>query len=183
MKRTFIIILALIVSAFASAAQETSTDTSQVSIFSVVEVLDEAVTTAEKNRVVYRLDRQKVSGNANLSASGGTAVDVLRSIPSVQVNSEGELSYRGSTGFLVYVDGRQSVLEGTQALQQISAANIEDIEIITTPSARYKTEGDVGIINIVTRKLDQSGFSASLNASGSTIGSWNGDALMNLRKG
>ena len=81
MKRTFIIILALIVSAFASAAQETSTDTSQVSIFSVVEVLDEAVTTAEKNRVVYRLDRQKVSGNANLSASGGTAVDVLRSIP------------------------------------------------------------------------------------------------------
>ena len=183
MKRTFIIILALIVSAFASAAQETSTDTSQVSIFSVVEVLDEAVTTAEKNRVVYRLDRQKVSGNANLSASGGTAVDVLRSIPSVQVNSDGELSYRGSTGFLVYVDGRQSVLEGTQALQQISAANIEDIEIITTPSARYKTEGDVGIINIVTRKLDQSGFSASLNASGSTIGSWNGDALMNLRKG
>lgn len=183
MKRTFIIILALIVSAFASAAQETSTDTSQVSIFSVVEVLDEAVTTAEKNRVVYRLDRQKVSGNANLSASGGTAVDVLRSIPSVQVNSEGELSYRGSTGFLVYVDGRQSVLEGTQALQQISAANIEDIEIITTPSARYKTEGDVGIINIVTRKLDQSGFSASLNASGSTIGSWNGDALMNLRRG
>lgn len=183
MKRTFIIILALIVSAFDSAAQETSTDTSQVSIFSVVEVLDEAVTTAEKNRVVYRLDRQKVSGNANLSASGGTAVDVLRSIPSVQVNSEGELSYRGSTGFLVYVDGRQSVLEGTQALQQISAANIEDIEIITTPSARYKTEGDVGIINIVTRKLDQSGFSASLNASGSTIGSWNGDALMNLRKG
>lgn len=183
MKRTFIIILALIVSAFASAAQETSTDTSQVSIFSVVEVLDEAVTTAEKSRVVYRLDRQKVSGNANLSASGGTAVDVLRSIPSVQVNSEGELSYRGSTGFLVYVDGRQSVLEGTQALQQISAANIEDIEIITTPSARYKTEGDVGIINIVTRKLDQSGFSASLNASGSTIGSWNGDALMNLRKG
>lgn len=183
MKRTFIIILALIVSAFTSAAQETSTDTSQVSIFSVVEVLDEAVTTAEKSRVVYRLDRQKVSGNANLSASGGTAVDVLRSIPSVQVNSEGELSYRGSTGFLVYVDGRQSVLEGTQALQQISAANIEDIEIITTPSARYKTEGDVGIINIVTRKLDQSGFSASLNASGSTIGSWNGDALMNLRKG
>ena len=183
MKRTFIIILALIVSAFASAAQETSTDTSQVSIFSVVEVLEEAVTTAEKSKVVYKLDRQKVSGSANLSASGGTAVDVLRSIPSVQVNSEGELSYRGSTGFLVYVDGRQSVLEGTQALQQISAANIEDIEIITTPSARYKTEGDVGIINIVTRKLDQSGFSASLNASGSTIGSWNGDALMNLRKG
>ena len=183
MKRTILAIAALLSIASYSNAQETQQDTTRTSIFSVVEVLDEAVATAEKSRVVYRLDRQKVSGNANLAASGGTAVDVLKSIPSVQVNAEGELSYRGSTGFLVYVDGRQSVLEGTQALQQIAAANIEDIEIITTPSARYKTEGDVGIINIVTRKQDQSGFSGSLNTSGSTIGSWNGDALMNLRKG
>lgn len=183
MKRTILAIAALLSIASYSNAQETQQDTTRTSIFSVVEVLDEAVATAEKSRVVYRLDRQKVSGNANLAASGGTAVDVLKSIPSVQVNADGELSYRGSTGFLVYVDGRQSVLEGTQALQQIAAANIEDIEIITTPSARYKTEGDVGIINIVTRKQDQSGFSGSLNASGSTIGSWNGDALMNLRKG
>ena len=183
MKRTILGIAALLSIASYSNAQETQQDTTQTSIFSVVEVLDEAVATAEKSRVVYRLDRQKVSGNANLAASGGTAVDVLKSIPSVQVNADGELSYRGSTGFLVYVDGRQSVLEGTQALQQIAAANIEDIEIITTPSARYKTEGDVGIINIVTREQDQSGFSGSLNASGSTIGSWNGDALMNLRKG
>lgn len=173
-----------------AAAQETVTqvfqaaqDTLGTSIFSVVEVLDEAVATADKSRVVYRLDRQKVSGSGNLSAAGGTAVDVLRSIPSVQVNADGELSYRGSTGFLVYVDGRLSVLEGTQALQQIPAANIEDVEIITTPSARYKTDGDVGIINIVTRKQDEAGFSGSLNVSGSTIGSWNGDALMNLRKG
>ena len=183
MKRTILAIAALLSIASYSNAQETQQDTTRTSIFSVVEVLDEAVATAEKSRVVYRLDRQKVSGNANLAASGGTAVDVLKSIPSVQVNAEGELSYRGSTGFLVYVDGRQGVLEGTQALQQIAAANIEDIEIITTPSARYKTEGDVGIINIVTRKQDQSGFSGSLNASGSTIGSWNGDVLMNLRKG
>lgn len=183
MKRTILAIAALLSIASYSNAQETQQDTTRTSIFSVVEVLDEAVATAEKSRVVYRLDRQKVSGNANLAASGGTAVDVLKSIPSVQVNADGELSYRGSTGFLVYVDGRQSVLEGTQALQQIAAANIEDIEIITTPSARYKTEGDVGIINIVTRKQDQSGFSGSLNASGSTIGSWNGDVLMNLRKG
>lgn len=183
MKRTILAIAALLMAASYSDAQETQQDTTQTSIFSVVEVLDEAVATAEKSRVVYRLDRQKVSGNANLSASGGTAVDVLKSIPSVQVNADGELSYRGSTGFLVYVDGRQSVLEGTQALQQISAANIEDVEIITTPSARYKTDGDVGIINIITRKQDEAGFSGSMNASGSTIGSWNGDALMNLRKG
>lgn len=159
------------------------TDTSYVSVFSVVEVLDEAVATAEKSRVVYRLDRSRVSGNSSLSAAGGTAVDVLRSIPSVQVDAEGNVSFRGSSGFIVYVDGHQSVLEGTQALQQVSAALIEDIEIITTPSAKYKTDGDVGIINIVTKKQDEAGVSGIFSASGSTIGSWNGDALLNFRKG
>ena len=163
-----------------SYAQEV-TDTS--SIFSVVEVLDESVMTAEKNRVVYRLDRQKLNGAASLAADGGTAVDVLRSIPSIRVDAEGGVSFRGSTGFLVYIDGHQSVLEGAQALQQISAALIEDIEIITTPSAKYKTDGDVGIINIVTKKRDETGVSGIFNASGSTIGSWNADALLNFRKG
>lgn len=158
-------------------------DTSAVSVFSVVEVLDEAVATAEKSRVVYRLDRSRISGNSSLSAAGGTAVDVLRSIPSVQVDAEGNVSFRGSSGFVVYVDGHQSVLEGTQALQQVSASLIEDIEIITTPSAKYKTDGDVGIINIVTRKQDEAGVSGIFSASGSTIGSWNGDALLNFRKG
>ena len=170
---------AFISSASFSYAQQTDT----TSVFSVVEVLDEAVATAEKSKVVYRLDRQKLSGSASISAEGGSAVDVLRSIPSVQVDSEGGVTFRGSSGFLVYVDGHQSVLEGTQALQQISAAVIEDIEIITTPSARYKTDGDVGIINIITKKKDETGVSGIFNASGSTIGSWNGDALVNFRKG
>jgi outer membrane receptor protein involved in Fe transport len=185
LERLTISVAILLSSVFLASAQQDSTaiqyDTT--SIFSVVEVLDEAVATAEKTRVVYRLDRQKLSADANLSAAGGTAVDVLKSIPSVQVNSEGELSYRGSTGFIVYVDGHKSVLEGTQALQQIAAANIEDVEIITTPSARYKTDGDVGIINIVTKKMDQPGVGGSVNVSGSTIGSWNADGIMNVRKG
>lgn len=183
MKRTFLTTTFLLFSIIACWSQETVADSIQTSVFSVVEVLDEAVATAQKSRIVYRLDRQKVSGNASISAAGGTAIDVLKSIPSVQVNSEGELSYRGSTGFLVYIDGHQSILEGSQALQQISAESIEDIEIITTPSARYRTEGDVGIINIVTRKQDEAGFGGYVNASGSTIGSWNTDALINLRKG
>ena len=158
-------------------------DTTQVSIFSVVEVLDEAVATAEKSRVVYKLDRSKVSGNSNLSASGGTAVDVLKSIPSVRINADGDVSFRGSSGFVVYVDGHKSVLDGTQALQQIAAATIDDIEIITTPSARYRTEGDVGIIHIKTVKQQDAGIGGTFNLSGSTIGSWNADALVNLRRG
>ena len=180
MKRIVFIVLALSLMSLMKAAGQ---DTTQVSIFSVVEVLDEAVATAEKSRVVYKLDRSKVSGNSSLSASGGTAVDVLKSIPSVQINADGEVSFRGSSGFVVYVDGHKSVLDGTQALQQIAAATIDDIEIITTPSARYRTEGDVGIIHIKTVKQQDAGLGGTFNLSGSTIGSWNADALLNLRNG
>ena len=126
MKRTLHI--SLFLTAFISAASFSyAQQPDTTSVFSVVEVLDEAVATAEKSKIVYRLDRQKLSGSASISAEGGSAVDVLRSIPSVQVDSEGGVTFRGSSGFLVYVDGHQSVLEGTQALQQISAAVIEDI--------------------------------------------------------
>ena len=145
--------------------------------------LERVVVHGERSKIVYRLDRQAVNASATLSASGGTAVDVLRSTPSVRIDADGEVSFRGSTGFLVYVDGKQSVLEGTQALEQVAAANIDQIEIITTPSARYRTDGDVGIINITTKRHDDAGFSGAVNLSGSTIGMWSGDALISYRHG
>ena len=144
--------------------------------------LEEVVVTGERSKIVYKLDRQRISGSSSLAASGGTAVDVLKLTPSVRVDAEGGVSFRGSSGFLVYVDGKQSALEGTQALEQIPAANIEDIEIITTPSARYKTDGDVGIINIITKRHDQQGVSGAVNVSGSTIGAWNTDVLFSYKK-
>lgn len=70
---------------------------------------------ADKKAVIYRLDRKKISGSAVLSAAGGTAADILKSMPSVRIDADGEVSFRGSTGFLVFVDGKQSMLEGTQA--------------------------------------------------------------------
>jgi len=145
--------------------------------------LKEVVVTGEKSRIVYKLDRQRISGSSSLSAAGGTAIDVLSSTPSVRIDADGGVSFRGSTGFLVYVDGKQSALEGAQALAQIPAANIEDIEIITTPSARYKTDGDVGIINIITKRSQQEGFSGMVNLSGSTIGAWNSDLTLSYKRG
>ena len=141
--------------------------------------LEEVVVTGEKSKIVYKLDRQTISGSSSLAASGGTAADVLRTSPSIRVDENGGVSFRGSSGFLVYVDGKESAL----TLQQIPSSNIEDIEIITTPSARYKTEGDAGIINIITKRLTTDGFSGSVNAAGSTIGTWNADLLLNYRKG
>ena len=127
---------------------EQSIDLGTIALQEVEMGLEEVVVSGEKSHIVYKLDRQKISGSSSLSAAGGTAIDILSSTPSVRIDADGDVSFRGSTGFLVYVDGKQSPLEGAQALAQIPAANIEDIEIITTPSARYRTDGDVGIINI-----------------------------------
>lgn len=156
-----------------------SIDMGTISLAMAETGLEEVVVTGEKSKIIYKLDRQTISGSSTLAASGGTAADVLRTSPSIRVDADGGVSFRGSSGFLVYVDGKESPL----SLQQIPASNIADIEIITTPSARYKTEGDAGIINIITKRLTTDGFSGSFNAAGSTIGTWNADVLLNYRKG
>ena len=67
--------------------------------------LKEVTVTGHRSKIVYKLDRQSINASSVLSAAGGTAVDVLKSTPSVRVDADGEVSFRGSTGFLVYVDG------------------------------------------------------------------------------
>ncbi len=158
-------------------------DVGTISLSEIETGLEEVTVTADKNKVVYKLDRQKISASASVAASGGTAVDVLNSTPSIRVDADGGVSFRGSTGFLVYVDGKPSTVEGTQALQQIPASTIEDIEIITTPSARYKTEGDVGIINIKTKRHTKEGISGAVNLAGSTLGTYISDVLVDYRHG
>jgi len=139
--------------------------------------LDEVVVTAERDKVIYKLDRQVIKANSALTAAAG------KSMPSVRVDADGEISFRGSTGFLVYVDGKKSMLDGTQALEQISSASIDDIEIITTPSARYRTDGDVGIINITTKRQTRKGFSAMASASESTMNAYSADLSLSYVRG
>ena len=158
-------------------------DLGEVRLSMIENGLEEVVVRGERSRIVYKIDRQAVNASAALSASGGTAVDVLRSTPSVRIDADGEVSFRGSTGFLVYVDGKQSMLEGTQALEQVAASNIVLIEIISTQSARYCTNAAVGIINITTKRHDDEGVSGAVNLSGSTVGMWNGDVLLSYRHG
>lgn len=130
--------------------------------------LAEVEVVANKRQIVYKLDKKVVDASANRLGSGGTAVDILENTPSVRVDAEGEVTFRGSSGFTVYVDGKPSVFTGTQALEQIPAGQIENIELITTPSARHDTEGAVGIINIITKKRGQQGLSGIVNLTGST---------------
>jgi outer membrane receptor protein involved in Fe transport len=131
--------------------------------------LAEVEVVAQKKQVIYKLDKKIIEASGNLLAGGGSAVDILEHTPSIRVDAEGNVTFRGSSGFTVYVDGKPSIFSGTQALEQVPSGHIENIEIITTPSARHDTEGDVGIINIITKKHAQHGFSGMVNASGSAV--------------
>lgn len=143
--------------------------------------LAEVEVLANRKQIVYKLDKKVIEASSNMLASGGTAVDILQNTPSIRVDAEGEVTFRGSSGFAVYIDGKPGIFSGSQALEQIPAGQIENIEIITNPSARHDAEGDVGIINIVTKKHAQQGLSGMVNLTGSTVLSRGVDFLLTLQ--
>lgn len=144
-------------------------------------LMQEVSVNGQRQRISYRLDRQRIDAGQVLTAQGGTALDVLRAVPGVTIDADGSLSFRGSQEFLVYVDGKPSPLSGTEALQMIGAASIRDIEILTTPSAKYKTDGEVGIINIVTKRSETDGWDIAVNGTASTWRTLSLDTKINYR--
>lgn len=133
---------------------------------STTAIAAEAVTVeGERAPISYQIDKKVIDVDQQLTATTGTAVDVLENVPSVTVDIEGNVTLRGSSNFRVLVDGRPSVMDAADVLQQIPSSSIDDIEIITNPSARYSPEGTAGIINIVLKKKQHSGRSgiASVN--------------------
>ncbi|MFP4556864.1 MAG: TonB-dependent receptor domain-containing protein [Bacteroidales bacterium] len=119
--------------------------------------------TAMQQTVSSKLDRRTYRVNDFETARGGNATDVLNRLPSVSVSPDGEVSVRGTTDFMVYLNGRPTQIEPSILLGQIAANNIESIDIITVPSAQYDAQGKGGIINIVTKTKGVEGFSLSAN--------------------
>ena len=140
--------------------------------------MDEVIVEAEKPAITYRIDKQVINARQFITARGGTAVDILENVPSVTVDIEGKVSLRGSSNFTVMIDGRPSILEPQDALKTIPAESIENIEIMTNPSAKFEAEGGAGIINIVTQRHKRIGLTglASFRAGTNSLG---GSALVN----
>ncbi len=106
---------------------------------------------AERSMVEYQLDKRVVNVDKNIVAGGGTASDVLEQVPSVAIDNDGNVTLRGSTNVKVLVNGRPSELLASDLstlLEQIPASTVENVEVITNPSAKYDPEGMSGIINI-----------------------------------
>lgn len=137
--------------------------------------IEEVSIVGQRPAVSYKIDRKVIDVSGNAALQGGTAIDALQSMPSVQAEADGSVSLRGSTNFTVMIDGRQSQLTGGDALAQIPASAIARIELITNPSARYDPDGASGIINIITKKGLLRGHSLVANASAGTSPSGSAD--------
>ncbi len=141
--------------------------------------IDEVNVVGQKSSMNIKADKKVLNVDKNLSATGGTAIDALKISPSITVNQDGDVLLRGSTNFKVLVDGKPTALKPNEALKQIPAGRIDNIEIITNPSAKYEAEGTAGIINIVTKKGMEVGTSGMLNATAGTGDKYNADMNLN----
>lgn len=143
--------------------------------------LPNVVSEGRRSAVTYELDKQVIDVSQIKTALAGTAADVLENVPSVNVDINGNVSLRGSSSFQVLVDGRPSVMNAQDALQQIPASSIKSIEIMTNPTAKYDASGSAGIINIVLRKNSNLGLSGIVNLMGGLDDKYGGNFILQYK--
>lgn len=146
--------------------------------------LKEVSITATRNLVEETDDGLVYNAEQDVTSAGGTAVDLLKKVPLLAVDADGNLELRGSNKIKVLINGKPSTLMAANladALQQIPADMIKTVEVITSPSAKYDAEGTAGVVNIVTKKSALQGLTGTANATwGNRSSSANGS--LNLRK-
>jgi outer membrane receptor protein involved in Fe transport len=127
-------------------------------------LMAEIEVSGKKATSFHTIDRQVFEAGTFQAGQGGSATDLLKNLPSVTVNANGDISVRGSTGFVILINGKPLQGDAQLMLGQIPANAIENIELVTTPSARYDPEGAAGMVNIITKKGAADGLFFQANA-------------------
>ncbi len=182
LKVDFVGFKAKIISPIKIEFKDTLIDMGKIYLEPVILETEPVEVTSEPLPIRFEIDKKVINVSEQITFQSGTALDVLKNVPSINVDVEGNVSLRGSESFQVYIDGRPIVLEPKAILQQIPATSIEKIEIITNPSAKYDPEGVSGIINIILKKRSTRGFSALTNLNIGNYNNYGADFLFTINK-
>ena len=148
--------------------------------------LKEVLVTSTRALQANNIDRKIYNVSQDILAQTNSAADVLRNIPSVEVDLEGQVSLRGSGDMQILINGRRSQLMGNSradVLQQLPANSIERIEVITNPSAKFEPDGTSGIINIILKKNARLGWNGTVNANAGSNQRYNAGLSLNYKPG
>jgi outer membrane receptor protein involved in Fe transport len=149
-----------------------------------IELLNTVEVLAEETEMQTAIDKKIFNVEKQITATGGTALDALQNVPSITVDMDGNVSLRGSANVTVLIDGRPSSITGgdrSGVLETIPASSIQNIEIITNPSAKYDPDGMSGIINIVLKKNKLKGINGNIEAGIGTGVNYNGSLNLAYR--
>lgn len=155
-------------------SEKTSTNLGNLSLEEESVALEEVTVQGQRDLIEEKVDRTIYNAENDKTTIGGDASDVLRRVPMLSVDLDGNVSMRGSQNIRVLIDNKPSTIAASSiadALKQIPADEIKSVEVITSPSAKYDAEGSGGIINIITKKNNLQGASLSVNSSAGMRGS------------
>jgi outer membrane receptor for ferrienterochelin and colicins len=140
----------------------TDTNIGTISLEDDAKQLETVEIRTERTSIDIKLDKKVYSVGKDIIVRGGTVSDVLDNIPSVAVDTEGNVSLRGNENVRILIDGKPSnAINISDALRLISADAIDKVEVVTNPSARYDAEGGGGIINIILKKGKNQGLNGT----------------------
>ena len=150
---------------FSIAADQLSVNVGVLQLVPIETALKEVSVTAKKPLIERKLDRTIVNVDASITSTGSTALEVLEKAPGISVDKDGNISLKGKSGVIVYLDGRPSYLSGpdlANMLRNMTASQLDQIEIMTNPPAKYDAAGNAGVINIKTKKNKLFGYNGSI---------------------
>ena len=151
---------------FEITPQKTNVTLKTIELVPVTRSLTAVTVTAKKPLVEQKLDRMIVNVDASVTNVGASALEVLEKSPGISIDKDGNISLKGKDGVMVFIDGRPTHLSGldlANLLHSMNANQLDQIEIMTNPPAKYDAAGNAGIINIKTKKSKQLGYNGSAN--------------------
>ena len=163
---------------FVNAGQITQKDLGNIVLAREVEKLETVTIVGSRPALRMGIDKKIFDVDKSLTSKGGTAEDVMKNIPSVTVDVDGNVELRNSAP-TIFVDGRPTIL----TLDQIPSDNIDRVELITNPSAKYDASSSGGIINIILKKNKRTGINGMVSVSAGSQGVFNTNANLNMRQG